>query len=381
MSKTENKLTLYRPPQAQPKTVGDTYLKPIKRKIAQLLQPKGFEMIRPLAQDGRAVAVLIRSSLLNPVGKRIAAILHFYGTRIYLQKGQQITVGNSRECDIRIMDEGIEKDHLKIRHSDNGIELTPMNCVGEIIIGDEKTTQVSSLSFDMEGGNSINLTESRRIFFELSGIAPTGKKRLLEMKLEIPQTISQAAREFLVIEQVSPEQVLARIEDQSNQLAFFPIDEEIIINTSFFSKVRTITDVLDIYLNRHSTSEQKFMPLDKITRAGLVTAGASMILEIFAAGLHAGASAIIFFTALFLTGISTAGITYLSRKNKSAQLAEAIKLETGAILKKLDPEMLAGALAERTRTERKEVLVLLNRERAIIVQADLRDLFRLGSRK
>lgn len=341
---------------------------------------KGYTPLKVNIAEGRRLKINISTDLLSPAGKEIVGILHLNGTKIFLQKDQRIAIGSSKICAIRIKDKRIEDTHLIIRGAKDGIELEPMSINGNIAVVCEKTKQVTTLSLN----DLTTLPEGGRIFFELSGISPDGKKRLLEMKLENPRTeftlaVREIARVLLdapcPVEPASPEQALAGVEDQPSQKVSYPIDEDIVWGTRFFQEAKTIDEVLNIYTRLVSISDQKRSKFNRIHDFSLGAAGGSLVLAV---ALSIAFSAT--FTAVCLGGLSFAcmlfAMNFFRLTVKEAKIKSVVESEMKNVLMKLDPKKLAEALTKRSGSDRKKILALLNRKQSRAVRDELKNLLR-----
>jgi hypothetical protein len=331
---------------------------------------RGYTPVRIHIAEGRRLRINIRTDLLRPAGK--FGILHLNGTKIYLQEGRRITIGSSKESDIRIKDNRIEDVHLKIKLAKDGFELEPMSINGNIAVADEKTKQVAALS--LERFDLTTLAEGGRIFFELTSISPSGKKQLLEMKLEIPRAeFTQAVHKLLeakpTLEQIIPEQALARSESHS-------IDWNIVKGT-IFSEAERIDEIPDILSRNISDCTKKGMLRKMVLFFGGGLSLSSWLSFLVLLTVNAGSPLL---PALFLFGVmSGLGTTFavgVTGLDSPKVKIDRIKSEAANVLKQLNPGQLAEVLAGKSKSDRKAILMLLNGEQAKRMREELEPLLR-----
>jgi len=129
-----------------------------------------------------------RRELLNPYGKEIAGILHLNGMKVYIPRGSSITIGRSRECDVRIMDPAIEPSHFMLLSKEKGFQIAegPASRKTKIAIGNIKTKEPKFLH-----ATSLEeryLEETTFITVQLSSTRKSkGQMRPFIMKLELPK--------------------------------------------------------------------------------------------------------------------------------------------------------------------------------------------------
>ena len=125
-----------------------------------------------------------RRELLNPYGKEIAGILHLNGMKIYIPRGGSITVGRSRECDVRINDSAVGPSHFMLLSKGKGFQIAEDPANRNIAIGNTKTKEAKFLS--AASLEERYLEETTFITIELSSTRKSkGHKRPFTMKLEI----------------------------------------------------------------------------------------------------------------------------------------------------------------------------------------------------
>lgn len=165
-----------------------------------------------LIHGGGKLSFEVKRGLLQPAAD-VAGLLRFNGSTLYIPRGRQITIGSSKESDIRIIDSKINELHASITPFDGGFIINDLSLGNDLVVRDKVSGQITRLF-----STPHEMTSDGSIFFRLSGISNKNKARLLEVKVEIsPANITEAVQELFAmpspsIEQVSPETALVRIE-------------------------------------------------------------------------------------------------------------------------------------------------------------------------
>jgi len=221
-------------------------------------RPLEFKTVRAQAfGSGDPVKIKINRSLLNPMGKDIAATLHFNGTTVYIPKDAIITIGSSPKCDIRIKDPSIGNHHLMITSFAGDVNISHLHPEKITAIGDSTMPQPKVLSSEEE----YTLQNDSKIALELSG---TNRSLIMDIRLKkaTDEALKTALAQQLTvkpqIEQVSPSKALQRIEEKPGALITdsAPIDRGLVGNTSF-RLARTYDELFNIYLAEIERLENK----------------------------------------------------------------------------------------------------------------------------
>lgn len=333
-----------------------------------------YRTIEPSVHGGGSVRVKIRRELLNPAGKDIIGLLHLNGTRIFIPKDRQITIGSAKDCDIRINDRLIEGHQIVLTPQGNGFEISNFSIARKLAVKKEGSKEISLIEKGIFG--TLELTESARIYLELSGIGANSQKRLLEIKLEIPQLeVTNAIQKLLEtrpdIVEVSPEQIQAKTSGQEGKHKLLKIAPEILASTDF-SNGNCLEDVIDIYGTK-SAKLVKEVNLD--TNGGIISGGISII-GIISAGII-GVSLPLFF--LLASALAVGGFLNMcvfgAFKIKNEKAQEKLEKEFIKVLTRLNPEDIAKVLESRDVNVIKKVLMILIKENNRIANEVNRHLF------
>jgi len=323
--------------------------------------------VTPSVHGGGTVRVKINRELLNPAGKEIVGLLHINGTRVYIPQDGQLTIGSAKGCDIRIIDQMIEDQHILITSKEKGFEITNLSVDRRLAVKIEGIDDIAKLS--MGEGNDLEITGSARLFLELSGIGAGKQKRLIEMKLEITQRdITEAVQGILEnkppIREVIPTEALAKIDHPIVADIAVAVDQKLVGGT-FFSKAKTLDEVFDIYQRCHN----KFRRNSEISRlvgrlGGTVTVGGGIIFLVTGVAGMAGIAA--------LALISSLASVHAFVKNEDH--LQAVSKEFAEFLRFANPTEIAGVLSRRSKKTRNLILVAINendRAKGKAVRAEL----------
>jgi len=175
-----------------------------------------------LIHGGGKLSFEVKRGLLQPAAD-VAGILRFNGSTLYIPRGRQITIGSSKESDIRIIDGKIDDLHAAITPFDGGFIINDLSLDNDLAVRDKVSGQITRLL-----STPHEMTSDGSIFFRLSGIADSNKARLLEVKVEIsPANITEAIQELFAaprpaVEAVSLETALVRVKSNEEISAVTP---------------------------------------------------------------------------------------------------------------------------------------------------------------
>lgn len=303
------------------------------------------------AMGGGGVQVKVRKELLNPMGRNVSGILHLGKDKIYIPEDGQITIGRSKECDIRIKDPRIDNLHVLLLHvQGNEFQISNISSK-EIIIGKEITLKPSSPDV---GG--YPLADGDPILLPLSGRSEKGNGRYLKMELETFKPNEEGARLMLAmrppIKEISPEHALDRVEGRQEISVLGSIDPKL-VEGSIFKNARTIAELNRIY-------DTKVKQNRAIGVLGTVY------------GFSGTAATIIYsLNTLFSFWISTSPIAYILGSalmavigfavgpNRWAHSEAIVAKELAKALEKLEPEEMAKFLAQMPPEKKNSVWIEL----------------------
>jgi len=316
-----------------------------------------FERIRcrtvtPSVHGGGSVKIRVSRELLNPAGKEIAGILHINGTRVYIPRDGQISIGSARDCDIRIFDQLIEGQHILMISKEKGFEVTNLSVDRRLVVKVEGVKDIAELALGEE--NDLEIAESARLFLELSGIGGDRQKRILEMKLEITQRdVTEAVRELLEtkppITELVPTEPPAAIAAPLAVDGSIPPDRSLTLRT-VFSEAGTLDEMFDVYVKFH----EKYKSNNKVLVGVCGTAALAGATATIAAGFPVLLALLLFGFGNFIT------IGLLGRKND--KVFNKINQEFAEVVKSADPHEIAGILARRSKETRNLALVAINKD-------------------
>lgn len=316
-----------------------------------------FERIRcrtvtPSVHGGGSVKIRVSRELLNPAGKEIAGILHINGTRVYIPRDGQISIGSARDCDIRIFDQLIEGQHILMISKEKGFEVTNLSVDRRLVVKVEGVKDIAELALGEE--NDLEIAESARLFLELGGIGGDKQKRLLEMKLEIIQrNVTEAVRELLETKPPITELVVAEAPAKIKKPVAADISiamDRSLIGGTPFSEARTLDEAIDIFI-KHREKYERDNKVLVMTRSGVALAGAILMI---ATGFP-----ILFVLPLFGLGNFLA-IELAGRKNDN--YFNKITQEFAEVIRFANPSEIAGILSRRSKETRNLALVAINKD-------------------
>lgn len=328
-------------------------------RLTRLTQFARMKGLQAQTHGGSPINIKVRKDLLKPpVTGNAVGKLHLNGTTLHLPQDRKITIGNSRKCDIRIVDPAIQPEHLIINPIGDAetvkasFQVVALN-KETIKVGITDKTTKDTMFLDETTIDPIIENDSL-LALELSG----GKS--CSMMLEILQPEVKAMRDLLAslvtrpqIEQVSvPETAqgtaLVRVEGESK--APIPIDPKLVEGTRL-SLARTIDELLIFYLTERDRVDRLFFNLGA-TAGGV---GALGLVGHYIAEIITAASAFPEVAGIMVLSILFAVPTIYFGLSIGKLDKDFIK-----ILRKLDRTEVANELARRNKQEREEILELIN---------------------
>ncbi len=329
---------------------------------------KGYTPVKVHMPGGNRLKVNIKSDLLSSAGKEIAATLHINGTPVYIPNNTQIVIGSCPESTIRIIDPSIGSLHAVLIAEEGKIRIEHLYSSGKTAIADMPSKEVRVFSSPDE---TLSLANDSKIALALSG-----NRGHLIMDLRIRKPSDEALKASLMlellpkppIEQLSPSQTLARVEEQTALTGSTTLDPKLVEGT-VYSKVKTIEEAMDFYIQK-----EVWWGDWKRIRNGIIggTIG-GIVSSAFSIGLgfsqlysnDYGFLALLFLIPSIPTGALVAQI--FTNDHKKSRLQEPL----AKILSRLPSEEIATKLAAMPEESRWEIISILEGEKYYLVKSEI----------
>ncbi|MFA6170555.1 MAG: FHA domain-containing protein [Candidatus Margulisiibacteriota bacterium] len=290
-----------------------------------------------LIHGGGKLSFEVKRGLLQPAAD-VAGLLRFNGSTLYIPRGRQITIGSSKESDIRIIDSKIDDLHAIITPFDGGFIINDLSLGNDLAVRDKATGQITRLL-----SAPHEMTSDGSLFFRLSGIANSNKARLLEVKIEIsPANVTEAIQALFAapspaVEVVSPETALVRV--KSNE------------------EVSAVTPRIENRFNDFLASENKTIKQARVMALGALLSSLSLMSVIFS-GLMINASiatgAIIFWACFAAMTVLSSVMAYCVTRLERLMNARDASLK--AAINGATPNEIARLLSKVKKEDKNRIL-------------------------